>query len=135
MIACLDSDCVIYLVEQHPTWGGKVAARLASLRTAGDEIAVTDLSRAECLVGPLHRQQAAILADYQAFFRDPGIRVLRLTAAVCEQAARIRAASNLRFKLPDCIQLAAAIEHGCGLFLTHDAQLASLPTIAVEILT
>ncbi len=38
-------------------------------------------------------------------------------------------------RLPDCIQLAAAIEHGCGLFLTHDAQLASLPTIAVEILT
>ena len=43
MIVCLDSDCTIYLVEQHPVWGPKLTARLAALRSAGDEIAVSDL--------------------------------------------------------------------------------------------
>ena len=32
--------------------------------------------------------------DYQAFFGDPAIRTLSLTAAVCERAALLRAASN-----------------------------------------
>ena len=31
--------------------------------------------------------------------------------------------------------LATAVEHGCGLFLTNDAQLRSFPDIPVEVLT
>jgi predicted nucleic acid-binding protein len=135
MIVCLDADCVIYFVEQNPSWGPRITARIAALRAANDEIAVSDLARTECLAGPLHRGNAALLADYQAFFHDPAIRVLPLTAAVCERAARIRAASNFTFKVPDCLHLAAAIEGGCGLFLTHDAQLQRCTDIGVELLT
>jgi predicted nucleic acid-binding protein len=110
-------------------------ARIAALRAAGDAIAVSDLARTECLAGPLAGGNAALVGDYQAFFSDPAIRVLPLTSAVCERAARIRAASAFRLKVPDCLHLAAAIEHGCGLFLTHDAQLRQCTSIAVEILT
>ena len=35
----------------------------------------------------------------------------------------------------DSVHLAAAIEHGCGLFLTADAQLARCTAISVEVLT
>jgi predicted nucleic acid-binding protein len=48
---------------------------------------------------------------------------------------RLRAASAFKLKVPDCLHLAAAIEHGCGLFLTHDAQLKLCKDIPVEILT
>jgi predicted nucleic acid-binding protein len=102
---------------------------------AGDEIAVSDLARTECLAKPLALGDAAALADYQTFFTDPDIRMLALTAAVCERAARLRAASGFLLKVPDCLHLAAAIEHGCGLFLTHDAQLNQCRDITVEILT
>ncbi|MCI0456592.1 MAG: PIN domain-containing protein [Gemmataceae bacterium] len=132
MIAYLDSNCVIYFVERVAVWWPKVAARLAALRAAGDEIAVSDLARTECLVGPLVTGSGTLLASFQAFFADPDIRVFPLTPAVCERAARIRAA--YRFKLPDALHLAAAIEHGCGLFLTNDAQLARCTDIAVEVL-
>ncbi len=44
-------------------------------------------------------------------------------------------ASVMKIKLPDCLHLAAAIEHGCGLFLTNDAQLPRCSAIAVEVLT
>jgi predicted nucleic acid-binding protein len=135
MIVCLDADCVIYFVEQHSTWGAKVTARVATLRAAGDEIAISDLVRTECLAGPFHKGNALVVADFQAFFGDPTIRMLPLTAAVCERAARIRAASNFKLKLPDCLHLAAAIEHGCGRFLTHDAQLKQCTDITVEVLT
>ncbi len=135
MIVCLDADCVIYLVEQNPAWGPKVARRLANLRSAGNEIAVTDLARTECLARPFLTGDAAIIADFQAFFRDPDILVLRVTAAVCERAAQLRAASSFRLKVPDCLHLAGAIEHGGGLFLTHDSQLRQCTSIAVEILT
>jgi predicted nucleic acid-binding protein len=135
MILCLDTNCVIYLIERHPVWGPKVTTRLAAARGAGDEVAVCDLARAECLVGPLATGDAAVLADYQRFFSSPAVRMLPLTVAVCERAALVRAASGMRFKLPDALHLAAALEHGCGLFLTNDAKLASCPGIMVEVLT
>jgi predicted nucleic acid-binding protein len=41
----------------------------------------------------------------------------------------------IQLKVPDCLHLAAAIEHGCGLFLTNDADLTKCPQIPVEILS
>ncbi len=133
MIVCLDANCAIYLVERNPIWGPKVAARLAALRRAGDQIAVSDLVRTEALVGPFKSGHAGILAAYRAFLSDPAIQVLPLTSAVCERAARFRAAYG--FKVPDALHLAAAVEHRCGLFLTNDVPLARCTAISVEILT
>jgi hypothetical protein len=48
----LDANIVIYLVENHPVWGPKALARITQLRASGDQIAVGDASRLECLVGP-----------------------------------------------------------------------------------
>src|SRR4051812_31767968 len=102
MMAYLDTNCVIYLVEQNPVWGPKVIRRLAALRQAGNEIATGDLSRTECLIHPYATGNAALLADYHAFFKGGQVRMLALTAAVCERAAQVRAASGLKLKVPDC---------------------------------
>jgi predicted nucleic acid-binding protein len=135
MIICLDTNCVIYLIEKNPVWEPKVVARLAAARAGGDQLAVCDLARAECLIGPLARGDAALLADYQSFFASPTVRMLPLTPGVCERAAQVRVASAMQFKLPDALHLAAAIEHGCGLFLTNDAQLSRCTAVSVEVLT
>ena len=81
MIVCLDADGVIYLVEQNPIWGPRVTQRLADLRAAGEEIAATDLARTECLARPFLMGNATVVADFQAFFNHPTIRMLPLTAA------------------------------------------------------
>jgi hypothetical protein len=52
VIVCLDSNVVIYLVENDPAWGPKAANRVAALRANGDELAVSDLTRLECRVKP-----------------------------------------------------------------------------------
>jgi predicted nucleic acid-binding protein len=132
---CLDTNWVIYLVESNPSWGPKIVARLATARTAGDALAVCDLARAECPVGPLKNGDAALVADYRRFFASPDVQILPLTAAVCERAPEIRVASSLAFELPHALHLAAAVVHGCGVFLTNDAKLARCTAVAVEVLT
>jgi uncharacterized protein len=135
VIVCLDTNIVIYYVERHPIWASKVAARLKALAATGDTLAVSDLARAECLVGPMRSGNAVALADYKRFFANAALQMLPLTSSVCERAASVRVASAMQFELPDCLHLAAAIEHACGLFLTNDVQLAHCTAIAVEVLT
>jgi len=84
----------------------------------------------ECLVGPLKSGDAAAEADVHAFLVVT--RVVGITAAVCDRAARIRAAHN--FKAMDALQLAAAAEHGAAVFLTADARLGSFTGLTVEVL-
>ena len=134
MMVCLDTNCLIYLIENHPYWGPKVVSRLSFARSSNDTIAVSDLARAECLVGPLKSGDTAAVADYQRFFASTSVQMLPLTPAVCERAASIRATSAIKIGLPDALHLASAVEHHCGLFLTNDARLANFAQINVELL-
>jgi predicted nucleic acid-binding protein len=133
MIVCLDANIVIYLVEKNPLWEPKASARIAAFRAAGDEIAVSDAARLECLVGPFQSGNAAELASYAAFVAGPSPRTLTVTVAVWERAARIRAA--YQFSALDSLHLAAAVEHGCARFLSNDAKLKKFPDIFVEVLS
>jgi predicted nucleic acid-binding protein len=133
VIVFLDTNVVVYHIEQPPLWGPRASARIAALRAAGDTLAVSDLVRMECIVGPLKRGDATMLAQFTAFFGSPDVSVLAITAAVCDKAARIRAVHS-HMSL-DALHLAAAIEHGCGQFLTADYLLKTIPDIPVDYLT
>jgi uncharacterized protein len=114
----LDASIIIYFVEQPLVWGPKVSARLADLRAAGETFAATELVRMECLVGPIQRSDGAALADFMAFFAAPDVAVLPITTSVAHRAATVRA--TYRFSPMGSFHLAAAAEHGYGLFLTND---------------
>jgi predicted nucleic acid-binding protein len=129
----LDTSPVIYFVEQPPIWGLKAKTRIATLLAAGEQLAVTDLVRMECLVGPLKKGDSKVESDFRTFFTSPDLRVLPITAAVCERAARVRATQG--FKPLDSLHLAAAVEHGCTRFLTNDVRLSSFPDIPMEVLS
>jgi len=133
MIVCLDTNIIIYLVEHNPVWTPKAVARFGASLKRGDEIAVCDAARVECLIQPLASGNVADEARFRAFFGDPLIRMLPVATATWDHAARIGA--DFRLKPLDSVHLATAIEHGCGLFLTNDAQLARCTGITVEVLT
>jgi uncharacterized protein len=133
LLIYLDSNVVIYLVEQPPVWGPKVAARVATLRADGDKMAVSDLTRLECRVNPLAVNDTGRLAQFTAFFGSSDVQVFALTASVCDRAASVRA--QHRFKLADALHLASAVEAGCDRFLTNDIRLSSFPDIVVEVLS
>lgn len=132
MTAFLDTNVAIYFVEQPPGWGAKVTSRIGVFRAAGEPLAVSDLIRMECIVRPLRMNDQMQLADFVSFFAAPDMKVLSITSAVCDRAARIRA--QYGFKPLDSLHLAAAVEHGCTRFLTNDAPLQKFPDIAVELI-
>jgi predicted nucleic acid-binding protein len=132
MIVFLDSNIVIYAVENPPTFGARATARLGASRAAGDSFMVSDLTRMECLVGPLRSADARLEAQFRAFFAAAGVQVVSITAAVCDRAAQVRAA--MRFKPMDSLQVAAALTHGADLFLTNDTRLSAFTGLAIEVL-
>jgi predicted nucleic acid-binding protein len=132
LLVFLDANILIYHMEGHPVLGARTSARLAALHAAGDRIVVSELIRLECRVGPLKRGDASLLARYDTFFALSDIQVTPLSGKVCDQAAAIRASYG--FRTPDALNLAAAVEAGCGIFLSHDLHLARFAALTVEAL-
>ena len=133
MILFLDTNVVIYAVENPVGFGRKANVRLTTARAAGDALMISDLVRMESLVGPMKQGNAALEQDYRQFFAATDVTVVGITAAVCDRAARIRATHPI--KAIDALQLAAAVEHGANIFLTADARLHSFTALTVEILS
>jgi uncharacterized protein len=73
------------------------------------------------------------LSDFARFFSDPLLLKPPIAEAVWDRAASIRATHG--FQPLDSIHLAAAVEHGCELFLTADARLSKFPGIPVEVIS
>src|SRR4051812_8691261 len=107
LLIYLDTNLVVYLIEQPPGWGARASARLTTLHAHNDHVALSDLTRLECRVRPLAVGDNKALAQYDSFFASSSVRVVGLTAAVCDRAAMIRAA--YRFKTVDSLHLAAAV--------------------------
>lgn len=128
----LDSVILIYLIDHTGPFHQRAVARLAALLAAGDRIAVSDLSRPECRVKPIKNGDQVKLAELDAFFARPEVQVVPIATAAFDRATHVRATHN--FQLADSLHLAAAVEAGCGRFLTNDARLASFTDIAVEVL-
>src|SRR5438270_2285954 len=132
MLVYLDTVICIYAVEGAPSFQARARARLAAMRTAGDQPAVSDLTWLECRVKPIRLGDATALADMEAFLTASDVVRTPMPTAVYERACRIRAVHN--YRLADALHLAAAVENGCGLFLTNDHRLSGFPDLAVEVL-
>jgi len=120
--AYLDACVAIYYVERHPTLYPRVKAAL--FRPGGEDVTpvFSDLTRMECRVLPLRRQDQQLLARYDSFFGLPGSGHVAMDAAVFDLATDLRAQHGL--KTPVALHLAAAIHSGCDEFWTRDARLA-----------
>jgi predicted nucleic acid-binding protein len=127
----LDSNIVIYFMENAAPWGTIAETRIMDLLAQGIMLVVSDLTRMECKVLPLRRSDQRLLAQYDRFFSTQA-HALSVSTAVCDRAALIRAAHG--FKPLDSLHLAAAVEGGCDAFLTNDQRLAKFPTVAIEVL-
>ena len=62
----LDTNVLIYFIENPPGWGPRAVARLAALHKAGGIPVVSDLTRLECRVKPMRTANAALLAGFDA---------------------------------------------------------------------
>lgn len=123
----VDSAPIIFILEAHK----KFAARFAPLfeRHANGEItlAVTPVTIAEVLTGPLRAGEEALAARYRAVLE--AWQVVDVTCDIADSAARLRGRYGL--KLPDAIQLASALSINAHALVTHDRDFANVAGLRV----
>lgn len=114
----LDACLLIYAVEAHPVFGPIVVQALAS--EPPSRLAISPLTRMECLVQPLRTGNAALQRRYELSFSQ--LAWLPMHDMVFEAATQLRAHHGL--KTPDALHLALAQHHGCAALWTNDDRLA-----------
>jgi len=116
----VDSAPIIYTLEGNRRFATHFRP-LFERHAAGDLLlAVTTVTIAEVLTGPLRTGDEALARRYRAVLE--AWEVVDLTSEVAEAAARIRGAYSL--KLPDAIQVASALVIGADALVTHDRDFA-----------
>ena len=86
---------------------------------AGQFVIVTsELTVLETLVKPIREGDAFLERLFMGLFNAIEVRLIPATRPLWEEAARLRATTNLR--TPDALHAAAALREGCALFVTND---------------
>jgi len=123
----LDTAPIIYFLEAHP----QLAARfmpIFDLHSRGDcRFAVTTITVAEVLTGPLQAGDEALARRYRAVLES--WRCIELDVGIAESAARLRA--SLRLKLPDAIQAASALAINADALVTHDRDFSRVKSLRI----
>ncbi len=129
----LDSAPLIYLIESHPAYRPRLQPFFDAVSQGRLRTVTSAVTLVEVLTRPLGAGDAALVARYESLLLDTaGLMTVPLSATVAREAARLRAAYNLR--TPDAVQLATAISEGAGYFLTNDARLDRVTEIHVLVL-
>ena len=123
----IDSAPIIYVLEDHP----ELASVFRPVFEAHDEgllrLAVTTVTLAEVLTGPLGARDEVLAERYRATLKS--WFVVDLDAEIAESAARLRAACKL--KLADAVQAASALAVGADALVTHDRDFSALRDLRV----
>ena len=128
-----DTNVLIYLIENHPTYRDKIIALIASLDELGCEVITSELTLAECLVKPFAENDKRSQDNYTASIKNSDfLKVKPVTKKVLIEAARLR--SVYKNKLPDSIHIATALKTGCDVFVGNDKKIKVGESIALLIL-
>ena len=126
-LVTVDSAPIIYFLEDH----SRFAARFAPLfeaAAAGDlAIAVSAITVAEVLIGPLAAGNDVLAERYRAALGRWS--VVPVTEELAALAARFRV--RFRLRLPDAIQLATAVHSGSFALVTHDRDFSRVRDVRV----
>jgi predicted nucleic acid-binding protein len=123
----VDTAPLIYLLQGHarllPLFLG-----LFEADAAGDlRIAISTLTLAEVLTGPLRGGHDALALPYEKALTH--YTVVPVSSTIAALAARMRARYGL--KLPDAIQLATALDLEAAALVTHDRDFAKVQGLSI----
>lgn len=95
-------------------------------------IVSSELVVLETLVKPLREGDALLERLFRELFDAREIQLVPVTRTLLEEAARLRAATNLR--TPDALHAATALSEGCSLFITNDRAFRRVEGLTVTVL-
>ena len=123
----VDSAPIIFVLEGHPEFAAAFAPVFEAHERGLVRFAVTTVTLAEVLTGPLSKGDEVLVEKYRATLRS--WFVVDLDAETAESAARLRGA--LKLKLADAVQAASALAIGADALVTHDRDFSSLRDLRV----
>jgi predicted nucleic acid-binding protein len=126
-LVLIDTAPIIYHLESHPRFGPRFAPVFEAHAAGRLRFAVTTVTLAEVLTGPLAAGDEALARRYRAVLES--WRVIPLDADIAETAARLRA--TLGLKLPDAVQAASALAVNAEALVTHDRDFARVGAVRV----
>ena len=123
----IDSAPIIYVLEDHPEFAAAFRPVFAAHDDGLVRLAVTIVTLAEVLTGPLSAGAEVLAERYRATLKS--WFVVDLDAQIAESAARLRTACKL--KLADAVQAASALAIGADALVTHDRDFSPLRDLRV----
>lgn len=123
----VDTAPIIYLLENHRVLGPRFRPLFDAHADGRFRFAVSTISLAEVLTGPLQAGDDALARRYRAVLES--WQVIPLDADIAENAARLRISTRLR--LPDAVQLASALAVNAAALVTHDRDFSRVSAIRV----
>lgn len=123
----MDTAPIIYTLEGHPRLGARFRPLFDAHADGRFRFAVTTVTVAEVLTGPLSAGEEALARRYRAILES--WQVVPLDTDIAEGAARLRAAHRL--KLADAVQAASALAINAAALVTHDHDFARLRSLKI----
>ena len=116
----IDTAPIVYVLENHPSLAARFEPLFGAHRAGRFRFAVTTVTIAEVLTGPLQRGEEGLARRYRTILQS--WQVVGLDADIAESVARLRASSRL--KLPDAVQAASALAIIADGLVTYDRDFA-----------
>jgi predicted nucleic acid-binding protein len=126
----LDTALFIYYIEEHPGLLPLLDPVFRSADEGTRQLVTSAVTLLEVLVVPYRLGNRVLAARYETLLtRSRGVRVVDVTRDQLRAAAQLRAVTGAR--VPDALQLVAALTAGCTTFLTNDRRLPAVPGLRV----
>ena len=130
----LDANIFIYALEGVEPWAVILRELFTSLEAGEWQAVTSSLSVAECLVRPFALSREDLVQLYRAALSPrTHLTIAPLHEEILVSAARLRA--QLKFKLPDALHVATALDQGCTAMLTNDAGFRKTPGVQCLLLS
>jgi len=123
----IDSAPIIYCLEDHPALARVFRPLFTAHAVGALRFAVTTLTIAEVLCGPLQAGEEALARRYRSVLES--WEVVPLDGDIAESAARLRA--TLKLRLADAIQAASALAINASALITHERDFSRLRALQV----
>ena len=129
----IDTNVLIYSVERVEPYRALLAPLWERAQAGELEIVSSESIVIEALVKPLRERNAALVRFLLDMFDADEIRLVPATRSHWEHGARIRSDTGL--KTADALHAATAVQAGCEIFITNDADFRRIDGLAVVILS
>ena len=123
----MDAAPIIYVLEGHPKFAPRFKPLFETHAAGQLRFAVTTITIAEVLTGPLQSRDEALARRYRAILES--WQPIELDVEIAESAARLRA--SLRLRLADAVQAASALAINAAAIVTHDRDFSRVHSLRV----